>query len=1049
MVMELVVGLVGAAAVAGCAFAWRLAQGPIDVTALLHRWQPHIQIAGGELAIGSASLAWEGFGASNQPLDIRVANVSLRAADGTVPARLDQARISLSLAQLLLGRAVPRDVTIGAAQLSLERSPQGGIGLRGIGGRSAAESVRPPSGPGPEAAPASLLQSVMAGPPAVALPPWMRQLRHLRIAAADIALHDPASGVDWRVPHGALDMHLPAGGGVAGSLHLDLSAGDIHSDLEAKADIRQGVTSLVLTASAVSPAMLARLSPEFAALAAADLPVGLTVQATLSPDLAPTAVRLDLAAGAGTVQAGRGSVALQSAAASILLRPGELQLDSAKIQFAGLPDTVAPPPLLSGSANATLTGHRVHAVFSLRIESLALADLGRYWPEGTGGGSRSWLVQNLTAGRAHDAHVEGSMDSPEDFSDPQVTALSGGLAADDVTMFWLRPIPPLVHGRARLTILGPDALQVTMDGAQQDRLMLARGSYIRITKLEERHQFGDIDVRLSGPLRDALAVLNHPRLNLLARSKMDMKDPSGDVDAHLTLHVPLEDRVTMDQIPIAADAVLTGVHLGGVAGGYDLDDARLHLKVDGDGLALAGQGDVAGIATELGLSLDFRAGPPDQVLQHITANGMATPAQLAAAGLPQTAVHLLDGGIAGLRLAYEARRNDSATLQLDADLGHAGLHTPLGWSKPAGPPASIGARVLLDHGHVAGLDHLHAEGPNLAITSRAQFDAGQPRALLLDRLDIGQTRAHGRIEFPAPGRTGYSVTLNGSLLDLSFTLAKPAKGGAPAQPEAEDATAGPAWSADLGFDTVQLAKAEALSPFLLQAASNGQHILHGRLRAGAPGQLAATISPVAAGRHLTIEAADAGLVLQALGVADNLRGGRLHLDGAYDDARAGAPLSGTATLTEFNLLAAPAIGRLLQAMTLYGLADVLRGPGLHFSKLVAPFGWQSRVLHLTNARAFSTSLGLTAAGDIDLRRRQADITGTIVPAYFFNQLLGDIPLIGKVFSPEKGGGVFAARYSVRGPLSDPKVGVNPLSALTPGFLREGFGLLGKAPAASR
>ncbi|MBC7801846.1 MAG: hypothetical protein H7Z10_14595, partial [Gemmatimonadaceae bacterium] len=59
----------------------------------------------------------------------------------------------------------------------------------------------------------------------------------------------------------------------------------------------------------------------------------------------------------------------------------------------------------------------------------------------------------------------------------------------------------------------------------------------------------------------------------------------------------------------------------------------------------------------------------------------------------------------------------------------------------------------------------------------------------------------------------------------------------------------------------------------------------------------------------------------------------------------------------------------------------------------------------------------------------------IVPAHFFNSLLGDIPLIGRLFSPEAGGGLFAATYSVRGPVNDPQVAVNPLSALTPGFLR--------------
>jgi hypothetical protein len=56
-------------------------------------------------------------------------------------------------------------------------------------------------------------------------------------------------------------------------------------------------------------------------------------------------------------------------------------------------------------------------------------------------------------------------------------------------------------------------------------------------------------------------------------------------------------------------------------------------------------------------------------------------------------------------------------------------------------------------------------------------------------------------------------------------------------------------------------------------------------------------------------------------------------------------------------------------------------------------------------------------------------------------LLGHVPLIGKLLSPEKGGGLFAAIYSLRGSLSDPSVSVNPLSALTPGFLRGLFGKL--------
>jgi hypothetical protein len=256
----------------------------------------------------------------------------------------------------------------------------------------------------------------------------------------------------------------------------------------------------------------------------------------------------------------------------------------------------------------------------------------------------------------------------------------------------------------------------------------------------------------------------------------------------------------------------------------------------------------------------------------------------------------------------------------------------------------------------------------------------------------------------------------------------------------DDDKPGPPWSADIAFGQLILTRDKILAPASLNAASDGTRILHAKVSAGAGGQVRGSITPVAGGRRLEIESSDAGAVLLAAGVADNIRGGRLKLTGRYNDAVAHSPLAGSATMDNFRVVDAPAIGRLLQAMTLYGAMDVLRGPGLGFAQAVVPFTWQQRVLHLSGARAFSSSLGLTAQGNLDMRRHVADLDGTIVPAYFFNHLLGQIPLVGRLFSPEAGGGVFAASYSVRGPLKDPHVGVNPLAALTPGVLRKLFGM---------
>jgi hypothetical protein len=366
-------------------------------------------------------------------------------------------------------------------------------------------------------------------------------------------------------------------------------------------------------------------------------------------------------------------------------------------------------------------------------------------------------------------------------------------------------------------------------------------------------------------------------------------------------------------------------------------------------------------------------------------------------------------------------------------------------------PALAGGRVTLDHGHLTGVENLHAEGPGLAIISHAQIGS-DGETLLLERLDIGGTRARGSVVFPKSAHAPLRLALTGPRLDLSsqFDDDKPEAKPAPPPkepPPDDDDKPGQPWTASLKFDQVQLSRGKILSPLIAEAASDGLHILHAQVHAGTQGELSASITPRAGGRDVSVSAADAGTMLRALDVDDNLTGGHLQLDAAYDDTRPGSPLSGTAILAnDFSIRRALAVGRVLQAMTLYGLTDVARGPGLHFSRLVAPFRWQRRVLTLTGARAFSSSLGITAQGDVDLRRQTANLTGTVVPAYFFNQLLGDLPVVGKIFSPEKGGGVFAARYSIRGPLADPKVGINPLSALTPGFLREGFGLLKAGPA---
>ncbi len=105
-------------------------------------------------------------------------------------------------------------------------------------------------------------------------------------------------------------------------------------------------------------------------------------------------------------------------------------------------------------------------------------------------------------------------------------------------------------------------------------------------------------------------------------------------------------------------------------------------------------------------------------------------------------------------------------------------------------------------------------------------------------------------------------------------------------------------------------------------------------------------------------------------------------------------------LSHFRVRGAPWIGKLLQGMTLYGLVDALRGPGLVFDRLSTPFSIDGSVLQVQQARSYSSSLGMTAQGWFDFHGQTMDLRGTIVPAYIVNTLPGRVPLIGHLLSPE-------------------------------------------------
>jgi hypothetical protein len=1060
---EMAVGIAVIAAVGAGALAWRLSQGPLDMAWLARRLEvaANRDIHGTQLHIGGAALVWEGWRRGvDQPLDIRVRDTTAVAPDGTVIAENPAARIDLSPGWLLLGRVVPRVIEMDGARLRVLRAADGQVSLDlgTLADVSEDAPEHPPSNPAAPrpASPFDIFLTDLARPPqsdtsrlaglrlgaatfAQGLVP-ISQLRRVRIHDARVVVIDRQLGAVWSAPKAEIDLRRNAAGAVSGTADLALELGQEHARISVAGTLAAAGTETRLSVrmTPISPAALARGAIGLAPLADLDAPLSVSVDASFGPRLAPRAWRAEASLGAGHVNFAGASLPLRQASLTwtgAIGTSGAMSTSAASLTVV-LPTrgrdatirvsaTLRPPT--AGAPNIVQAG--------IDLDQVPFADLGTYWPASIAADARKWVVENIPDGLAHDGHVDLSLAIPPDpGSAPgsaavRLTALSGRVQGDNVTCYWLRPVPPIEHGQATLSFDSPDAMTIAVRSGQTGALQLHGGS-VHITGLSQKDQDLTVNGTVEGPVTDAVAMLRQKRLHLLDHHPVNLRDPSGGSSTQLAITLPLRNDLTIEMVGIQSHTTLTNLHLTGFVAGRDVDQGQLDLVASQDGLAIQGTAQLAHIPADLKVGLDFRNGPPSQIVEHADAVGHATNALLAAAGLDPLG---LVSGAVDLTAHYEQRRNGRADLNAHADMHTARLAADsVGWAKPAGANATLDAHLRLDHDQLVAIDELHAVGPDLMIDGHAPTSGGRSNTLVIDQAVLGRSRMHGEVDFPPDPTQPIRASVEGPLLDLSERLARHAPGDTPA-PKKPSSEKGPPWVIDARFARVLMAKDDPLDDVTLHAENDGLLLQRGRLHTATAGEL--TLEPDAAGRHVTGQSNNAGALLRALDIADDMQGGRLTLDARYDDHQPGHPLLGSAEINDFRLRNAPALARLLQAMTLYGLVDLVQGPGLGFTRLVAPFRLEGDTLELTSARAYSSSLGLTAKGHFDLAANTLDVQGTIVPIYFFNSLLGSLPLVGELFSPEKGGGLFAASYGLHGALADPTVRVNPLTVLTPGFLR--------------
>ncbi|MCB8882842.1 hypothetical protein ACELLULO517_21530 [Acidisoma cellulosilytica] len=1058
-----------AVAIASAIFAWRLAQGPVDLSWALPRLTRIVAVAAPTIdaEVGHLALAWNGFKQGpDQPL--RVTSDDINVVDNAHDRSLglDHLGVDLSMGWAAHGVFAPRVVTLDGLQLTMRRAPPAQQIAENTAEQARATDLR------------QTLRDIIA---VLRQPPQsdkhllpvkdaqLSELRRVTLTHGSVTLQ-PASGAEGQaglvgraLQIGEMSATIVRGdaGGLTGQVAAVLAsragplppqtAGARPSLQVSFTETPQGDVAVQTAAALDNPAGMMAAIQLPGDLPVPSFPLQVKTELDASAAAVVTSFRVAVSAGAGGLLINGASIPIASLGLLLTGDENNLAIDpSSHIALAAV--SAQPPPTIAFSGQGKRTDRTLGLTIGLGLDHLASDDLPSYWPPGFADGARKWIKAQVKDGSVHDGHFQFVVTGNPDFSNIGLTGVSGSLPATGLTVAWLPPLPPMTKVNGAITLQGMDAIKIGVTNAVQGDQAITNSGIV-ITGLSAKDQIGSITVNLSGPVASAVAIISQPRLHLLKALPVPLTVTGGSFQGSLSLSLPLDDNVTTGQIKMQTHDVIQNLILSDLLLGRNLTKGNLTIDATMNGLTMNGTAALAGIPATAVLVTDFNAGPPSKVIATLKVKAQADETQLAAADIPTGGILK---GAADLNLTLAAQNGGRTDINATITLPESRLSVgQIAWAGGAGT-ATATAHVALQGSRIIALDDLALTGPGLALKVRSGFTGSRLSTVTIDALQLGRTDLHGSFGLPAAKTDPYVIVIAGPALDLSGIFG-PAKKAAPSVKPANSALSQisspdefkphPPWRATVNLDRIIFGKTADGTTRELDRV-RGTVVNDGVVVRSADVSL--TVAPSGAASHLTVvpqpnqarqvrlTSGDFGGLLRATNAYDAIAGGVLDISGAYDDSRPNHPLTGNAEMDKFSLGDAPTVAKMLQAMTLYGVVDLMHGPGLFFSKMVAPFHLADRRLDLHEARAYSASLGLTADGSVDLPRNNFDIQGTIVPAYFFNSLLGHIPLIGKLFSPEKGGGLFAAKFQLVGPINNPAVHVNALSMIAPGFLRDLF-----------
>ncbi len=146
-------------------------------------------------------------------------------------------------------------------------------------------------------------------------------------------------------------------------------------------------------------------------------------------------------------------------------------------------------------------------------------------------------------------------------------------------------------------------------------------------------------------------------------------------------------------------------------------------------------------------------------------------------------------------------------------------------------------------------------------------------------------------------------------------------------------------------------------------------------------------------------------------------------------------------IENFYLKEMPVLTKILSVASLTGALDILEGKGIFFKEAYLKYELVNKELRILECYGTGPSLGFVLEGRVG-KEDFVSLNGSLAPANTINNIVREIPVVGKILTGKKGDGIFGASFKIKGK-DNLKVEVNPIKTLTPRFIQRFLKILKK------